>query len=144
MQNLIGKDNPYDSEVMVHNRWNNRMEMDKKFEMKSGAGKMQTPIDKVWSQKELVSRPVCGKSQPEPNQLGSNLTLPITTESEEDINEGICATSHNKCYEDQINLLNFIFIDVMEYIWTHSKMITDQLLVMTWPLHIDANVSYRI
>ena len=75
MQNLIGKDNPYDSEVMVHNRWNNRMEMDKKFEMKSGAGKMQTRIDKVGSKKELVSRPVCGKSQPEPNQLGSNLTL---------------------------------------------------------------------
>ena len=145
MQNLISKDNPYDSEVMVHNRWNNRMEMDKKFEMKSGAGKMQTPIDKVWSQKELVSRPVCGKSQPEPNQLGSNLTLPIITESEEDINEGICATSHDKCYEDQFNLLNFIFNDVMEYIWIHSKMITDQLLLMTWPLHyIDANVSYRI
>ena len=140
MRNLISKDNSYDYEVMVHNRWNNRMEMDKKFEMNSGAVKMQTRMDKVWSKKELVSRPVCGKSQPEPNQLGSNLTLPVITESEEYINEGICAASHDKHDEEQFNLLNFIFIDIMEYIWIHSKMITDQLLVMTWPLHyIDAN-----
>ena len=143
MWNLINKHNSYDYEVMVHNRWNNRMEMDKKFEMNSGAGKVQTRIDKVWSEKEVVSRPVCGKLQPEPNQLGSNLTLPVITESEEDINEGICAASHDKYDEEQFNLLNFIFIDIMEYIWTHSKMITDQLLVMTWPLHyIAANVSY--
>ena len=142
MRNLISKDNSYDYEVMVHNRWNNRMEMDKKFEMNSGAGKIQAQIDNVWSKKELVSRPVCGKSQPEPNQLGSNLTLPVITESEEDINEGICAASHDKYDEEQFNLLNF---DIMEYIWTHSKMITDQLLVMTWSLHdIAANVSYRI
>ena len=140
MRNLISKDNSYDYEVMVHSRWNNRMEMDKKFEMNSGAGKMQTRMDKVWSKKELVSRPVCGKLEPEPNQLGSNLTLPVITESEEDINEGICAASHDKHDEEQFNLLNFIFIDIMEYMWTHSKMITDQLLVMTWPLHyIDAN-----
>ena len=140
------KHNSYDYEVMVHNRWNNRMEMDKKFEMNSGAGKMQTGIDKVWSKKEVVSHPVCGKSQPEPNQLGSNLTLPVITENEEDINEGICAASHDKYDEEQFNLLNFLFIDIMEYIWTHSKMIiTDQLLVMTWPLrYIAANVSYGI
>ena len=61
------------------------------------------------------------------------------------INEGICAASHDKYDEEQLNILNFIFIDIMEYIWTHSKMITDQLLVMTWPLHyIAANVSYGI
>ena len=139
MRNL--KHNSYDYEVMVHNRW---MEMDKKFEMNSGAGKMQTHLDKVWSKKEVVSHPVCGKSQPEPNQLGSNLTLPVITESEEDINEGICAASHDKYDEEQVNLQNFLLIDIiMEYIWTHSKMITDQLLVMTWPLHyIAANVSY--
>ena len=63
MRNLISKHNSYDYEVMVHNRWNNRMEMDQKFEMNSGAGKMQTQIDKVWSKKELVSRPVCNMSQ---------------------------------------------------------------------------------
>ena len=45
---------------------------------------MQTRIDKVWSKKEVVSHPVCGKPQPDPNQLGSNLTLPVITESEED------------------------------------------------------------
>ena len=84
------------------------MEMDKKFKMNSGAGKMQTRIDRVWSKKEVVSRHVCGKSQPEPNQLGSNLTLPVITESEEDINEGICATSHDKYDEEQFNLLNLI------------------------------------
>ena len=134
MRNLISKHNSYDYEVMVYNRLNNRMEMDKEFEMNSGSGKMQTRINKVWSKNEVVSHPVCGKSQPEPNQLGSNLTLPVITESEEDINEGICAA-----------LLNFIFIDIMEYIWTHSKMVTEQLLVMTWPLHyIAANVSYGI
>ena len=145
MRNLISKHNSYDYEIVVHNRWNNRMEMDKKFEMKSGAGKMQTRIDKVWSKKEVVSHPICGKSQPEPNQLGSNLTLPVIAESEEDINEGICAASHDKYDEEQFNVLNFIFIDIMEYIWTHSKMIADQLLVMTWPLHyIAANVSYGI
>ena len=141
MRNL--KHNSYDYEVMVHTRWNNRMEMDKKFEMSSG--KMQTGIDKVWSKKEVVSHPVCGRSQPEPNQLGSNLTLPVITENEEDINEGICAASHDKYDEEQFNLLNFLLIDIMEYIWTHSKMITDQLLVMTWPLrYIAANVSYGI
>ena len=94
MRNLISKHDSYDYEVMVHYRWNNRMEMDKKFEMNSGVGKVQTRIDKVWSKKEVVSRPVCGRSQPEPNHLGSNLTLPVETESEEDINEGICAASH--------------------------------------------------
>ena len=83
------------------------MEMDKKFEMNSGAGKMQTRIDKVWNKKEVVSHPVCGKSQPEPNQLGSK--------SEKDINEGICAASHDKYDEEQLNLLNFIFVDIMEY-----------------------------
>ena len=141
MRNL--KPNSYDYEVMVHNRWNNRMEMDKKSEMNSGAGKMQTHLDKVWSKKEVASHPVCGKSQPKPNQLGSNLTLPVITESEEDINEGICAASHDKYDEEQVNLLNYLLIDIMEYTWTHSKMITDQLLVMTWPLHyIAANVSY--
>ena len=108
MRNLISKDNLYDYELMVHNRWNNRMEVDIKFEMNSGAGKMLTQIDKVWSKKELVNRPVCGKSQPEPNQLGSNLTLPVTTGSEEDINEGICAASHDKHDEEQFNRLNLI------------------------------------
>ena len=95
MRNLISKHNSYDYEVMVYNRWNNRMEMDKKFKTNSGAGKMQTRIDKVWSKKEVVSRPVCGKSQPEPNQLGSNLTLPVITESEEDINKGLCMAIHS-------------------------------------------------